>query len=463
MGFVALSALLSCGQDRWAEYYPYTGRALWIDSVMRAEYLWYADIPEFNDLNYFNTPSTFLSNAKSSKDSYSSVDTIDYSLDTGYGFDFTTSSADVNDTAYFALVTYVMPGSPADEAGMERGDWVMQVDGAYFTSKGDSVLEDGDSRTLLLGRYTAYTETDSLGNETTDYVVVEDRTVTLPAVREVEDAVIPVSTILNGSVGYLVYNSFDADYDEELLDFADLCASSGVSDFVLDLRYNEGGDMGSVELLAALLAPSSAMGSTLASLEYSDIRTEKDCDLTLDASLLNGHSALNLSTLYVLTTANTSAAAEMLIHCLDPHMSVVVIGRTTDGFYVATEDFSSDYYQWVLHLVTCYVYNASGTIMSSSGISPDYSINHLSDPATVLPLGDPDEALLSVALSYIDGTIDSDAKALGGSRTTLKSAPHAATVTEAGTEADAASADASSARRSRSGRHSFKRGLLLHR
>ena len=410
LGLISLTGLLSCGQDRWPEYYPYTGRDLWIDSVMREEYLWYADMADFDDLNYFSAPATFLSNAKATNDSYSSVDTIDYTLDTGYGFDFSTSSANVNDTAYFAMVTYVIPDSPADEAGIERGDWIMKVDGDYFTSKGDSVLEDGGSRALTLGRYTAYTETDSLGNETTDYEVVEDRTVTLPAVREVEDAVVLVSTIIDGSVGYLVYNSFDADYDDELLAFADLCASNGVSDVVIDLRYNTGGDMGSVELLAAMLAPTQAMGQVLASLEYNDLKTEKNRDITFDADLLGSSSGLDLSTVYVLTSSTTAAAAEMLINCLDPYMDVVVIGRTTEGFYVATEDFSSDYYQWVLHLAVCYVYNADGYSITSSGISPYYSINHLSDPATVLPLGDPDEALLSIALDYINGNSSLDAK-----------------------------------------------------
>lgn len=41
LGTLILTSLFSCGVDRWPEYYPETGRDIWIDSVMRQEYLWY--------------------------------------------------------------------------------------------------------------------------------------------------------------------------------------------------------------------------------------------------------------------------------------------------------------------------------------------------------------------------------------------------------------------------------------
>ena len=45
LGTLILTSLFSCGVDRWPEYYPETGRDIWIDSVMRQEYLWYRDMP----------------------------------------------------------------------------------------------------------------------------------------------------------------------------------------------------------------------------------------------------------------------------------------------------------------------------------------------------------------------------------------------------------------------------------
>lgn len=54
-----MTSLFSCGVDRWPEYYKWTGRDLWIDSVMREEYLWFEDIPNTKDLNYFLEPDAF--------------------------------------------------------------------------------------------------------------------------------------------------------------------------------------------------------------------------------------------------------------------------------------------------------------------------------------------------------------------------------------------------------------------
>lgn len=60
LGLLALTSLFSCGEDRWKEYYPLTGRDLWMDSLMREVYLWYEDIPAANSLNYFQAPDAFL-------------------------------------------------------------------------------------------------------------------------------------------------------------------------------------------------------------------------------------------------------------------------------------------------------------------------------------------------------------------------------------------------------------------
>lgn len=77
LGVLAMTSLFSCGVDRWPEYYKWTGRDLWIDSIMREEYLWFEDIPAAKELNYFLDPAAFLDKIKSPLDKgYSSVDTL---------------------------------------------------------------------------------------------------------------------------------------------------------------------------------------------------------------------------------------------------------------------------------------------------------------------------------------------------------------------------------------------------
>ena len=72
-----------------------------------------------------------------------------------------------------------------------------------------------------------------------------DRETQLPATRDVQDKDIPVCQVLeqNGKhIGYMLYNTFSPDNADEVKQYAQQFKDSNVSDVVLDLRYNAGGD-----------------------------------------------------------------------------------------------------------------------------------------------------------------------------------------------------------------------------
>lgn len=405
---LAMPFLASCGVNRWEEYYPLTQRDMWIDSLMREEYLWYKDIPSSENLNYFSEPATFLNSLLSSlDDGYSRIDSLYDVPETGYGFDYTLYSIADNDTAYNALVTYIIPGSPAEEAGLKRGEWIMMVDNEYITKKNETILTEGTAKKLLVG---TYDETTDEEGETVGFVKA-DRETQLPATRDVQDKDIPVCQVLeqNGKyIGYMLYNTFSPDNANEVKQYAQQFKDNNVSDVVLDLRYNAGGDMESVELMAAILAPANQIGYTLAQLKYSDKKSAKDRTLTLDESLLQGTANLGLTRLYVLTSTTTAGASEMLINCLKPYMDVFIVGEKTKGQTVATEPFCSQKHSYCLRPVVCEVFNAQGTADYASGFTPDEQAGSLSNLASVLPFGDPNEALLAKAIALINGETTPD-------------------------------------------------------
>ena len=96
----------------------------------------------------------------------------------------------------------------------------------------------------------------------------------------------------------------------------------------------------------------------------------------------------------------------MLINCLKPYMTIVLIGQTTKGEYVATETFINPKYPWALRPVVCEVFNSNGEANYSTGFKPDISINETSYLQYYLPLGDPNEILLNTALGVIAGVIE---------------------------------------------------------
>lgn len=423
LGLIALTSLFSCGVDRWEEYRDQTGQDLWIDSLMRQDYLWYQDIPSSQELtpSYFLTPPEFFKKILSTKDKgYSRIDTLDNESALSYGLDYTLYKIADNDTAYNAQISYIATGSPAANAGLERGEWIMMVNGDYLTKRNEGLLLKGDARQLLIGQYqiTQDAEGEEVG------VVRSDREVTLDAARTLTDNAVYYNSIYsNGStvVGYLVYNHFSSgptanseEYNNELRNLSRQYQAAGVNEFVLDLRYNSGGSMDCAQLLCTLLTPADRMNSPLALLKYNSKQIGKNRELALNPQLLQSGVNLNLSKIYILTTNLTAAASEMVINCLSPYMQVVLIGSTTAGENVATETFLNPKYPWAVRPVVCEVFNSLNKSDYANGFTPNYSVNELADPEKVLPFGNQQEALLGTALGLITGTISPKAtRAMG--------------------------------------------------
>ena len=146
---VSLSGFFSCGVDRWPEYAHQTALDTWILDIMQQNYLWYQELPSYDDVNLFVEPASFLSKVKSKQDSYSFVDSVMATPLPTYGFDYSLVRNPDIDTAYNALITYVIPGSPAAQAGLERGDWIMKVDTSYISKKYETYLLQGTKAVTL--------------------------------------------------------------------------------------------------------------------------------------------------------------------------------------------------------------------------------------------------------------------------------------------------------------------------
>ena len=397
LGTLILTSLFSCGVDRWPEYYPETGRDIWIDSVMRQEYLWYRDMPSPAAPDYFQKPEAFLKKAVASMDKgFSKIDSLLDEPIPSYGFNYSLYKVLDNDTAYNALISYVVPGSPAEEAGLKRGHWIMMLDGDYITKK-------------------VYKEVVGEDGKTTGSVVSIGDT-TIPASRSLIDKPVHYFNVIpwdGKTVGYLMYNKFKAGptadsqaYNDDLRKVFREFQTDGVNEFVLDLRYNTGGSLDCVQLLCTMLAPADKMNQLLALLRYSDKRVESNQDLTFNPALIQSGANLNLSTVYVLTTNATRGAAEMVINCLNPYMKVILIGTQTAGEYVATEPFVHPTDRFILNLVVCNVFNVQEKSDYANGFKPAYEYNEDSYLSTYLPFGNTNETLLNVALKTMSGVTE---------------------------------------------------------
>ena len=409
--------LTSCGEDRWAAYADQTQTDRWIDDTMRVWYYWNQDIPNTQKLNYFKEPFTFYASLLSPNDGngrfhYSTIDSLvsttrsipytDYS----YGFQFTTNRVENNDTALYAHVLYVAPESPASAIQLERGDWIMKMNGEPITSKNYTKLYGDNAMELTVGFY----------DVSKDTIIAYKESKNIASARTINDNPVHYKNVYargNKRIGYLVYNHFSSgathssnEYNNDLRNASQYFAGQQVNELILDLRYNNGGLLSSAELLCALLAPAHQLGQELGFLEFNRRFTPRQVPFTLDANLIQSGVNLNLSTLYVLTSSQTASASEMLINCLKPLMEkVVVLGTTTEGKNVGSRTFVNQEVMIAMSPIVCKIYNSKGESNYEKGLTPDLAVNENSNLPRFLPFGDPNELMLYTALGVIDGSI----------------------------------------------------------
>ncbi|NDV58319.1 S41 family peptidase [Bacteroides sp. 519] len=413
--FILAITFVSCGEDRRKEYAPRINANKWIVEVMRDNYYWHEDIPEDNKLNFYSVPSIFFPTLLSSKDGksgsrYSTMEdlsevettTTRSTEEVTYGMELSFITDKNKTKTYLARVLYVLEDSPAKEAGLKRGDWIFSVDGAAINANNTKKLITGSNITVEVGTIDE------------EMLPVTKEPVEIPAARSMlNNPVFYHNTYQRGSkkIGYLVYNSFvsgednDTRYLEELSNISNEFKTENVTEVVLDLRYNLGGELNRpVPLLCSMFAPEAVMGSLMGTVKYNEFNQDKNWTLSFLEEHLNGGSNLNLSNIYILTGSYTASASEAVINFLNPYMKVTLIGAKTVGKNVGSQEFTNteEFPQIILQPIVCQIFNSEEKSDYASGFTPEYLIDE--SKQDMKELGDPEELLLATALSIIDGT-----------------------------------------------------------
>lgn len=449
-----MTGISSCKDDKDDIENPTaTESQKWVEKTMRKHYYWNDEIPQASKLNYTKDTKDFFYSLLSKNDGkdysdnsghyyYSTIKELsaasrsNINEENSYGFEYTgIYAAGSNSQFIYAVILYVLKDSPADVAGLKRGDWIMQMN--------DHDISQADFNSLASGNGVSFTI--SRWNATRNMLVKMDDKITLSASHAIEEDPVLVAKTLYSPVkgqriGYLVYTRFedgktegDTSYDDELRNLSKT-TFNGVEEFVLDLRYNNGGLLSSALLLCSILEPNSALDQSLGYLKYNDGKKE---------SLYNGRSALkgggsnlNLKTLYVLVGNNTASASEMVINSLKPYMNVILIGEKTEGKNVGSLTYTSDDKAWEMHPIVCQIYNSKDFTDYAYGFKPDinnineafaYVATNTVEPVRMYELGNPNEWMLNIAVNMIDGVSANAAMSRAvtiGNKVTFQKAPY---------------------------------------
>lgn len=309
----------------------------------------------------------------------------------------------------FAIVLYVYPGTPADRAGLKRGDFILGLNGGYITR--ENRMELYEASTLFLMR----------GIWTDEGLAPDPELILMNAEQVYENPILKDTVIVKDSkrIGYLSYADYTQASEGELQRVFSGFKSKGVTDVVLDLRYNGGGYVRTMSVLVSILAPESDVRSKNVYLRqiwnpqlaaYFEKEGEDLTERFTDTLAVN----MNLDHLYVLTSEYSASASESTIVGLRPYLNLTQIGDTTHGKYCAgglfqamvqnnrgewVEDNSIS--NWGMYLMIYRLANVRGDDSFLGGLAPDIRADE--DYFPLHQWGDERDPLLGRAIEAITG------------------------------------------------------------
>jgi len=325
------------------EYYTYSVNG---STVVDAKYSYISDIATKN-------PTAFI------QDKQSAVDLE------GNGNDFGVKLGAYGQggTTFALFVTAVYQNSPADKGGMKRSDRIYKINGRTI---GDNYNNDRDFIN------TAFNGTSI----TIEGVKYENGVSGSPYTVQLTKAVYKSSPVYAAKVftagtkkiGYLAFARFSVlsnakpDLDAAFTDFS----TKGVTDLIIDLRYNGGGYVNTAEYIMNQIAPASANGQVMFAehynalmqsggatilknqpfldangkvqyqngqmITYADVNfsVSGNTERILKAGPLNTGSS-SISKVVFIVSGSTASASELVINCLKPYMTVKMVGTKTYG------------------------------------------------------------------------------------------------------------------------------------
>lgn len=429
--FILLSSFfilfVSCGEDRTYEYEEKTACDHWIFTAMKENYLWGDSIKEekLDWKNYFSKPATFFDKLTdfapiNDKFSWCAIDTLledhhargYFNHYDSYGMDFIVMSDPTGSTSrQYARIMTVYPNSPAQRCGLERGDFIVMIDGTRFSSNISEKLVKGVARKLVVSKLGVNSETD-------EYVWNQTDTINLDSSEYVVDEAFPVYKSFEtayGRVCYLMCNRLtegpteystnrtatSTRFRDEMKEYMSVIKNEKPYALILDLRLCNDGTLSMALSLASYLVSDVSPISVFAKTIYRDSKTNLNTEFVYESEGLSNN--LGLKELIVITSPYTQGAAEWLIRGIRASMGeqfLTTCGTTTAGQIVLTEAIPSTY-SVTLHPAVAYVADGESNYDYANGINPTNEIDERSY-AFLYPYGNTSEVVLNYLLQTMN-------------------------------------------------------------
>ena len=402
--------LLSCKKNNSKPDYPAGSNEninTWMLDSLKRYYYWNEQLPVNPAIE--QSPLNFFSSVRNAVDRFSYI-TLPNDATTApagnrnFGFDYTIIS-DQNSDKVVGLIKVVLKDSPASRTGLKRGDYISKINAKTITAANAQALQQeilsSDRFMLTLAEQSNGIWADTRTLELAKGIILDQR---------------EISKVIESDgkkIGYLYFIDFTPGLASSLSTVFSNFKSQGISDLILDLRYNAGGQVAETAAICAMIAQNVSFdkpfiiykGNKNGGTKTESIGSAATFDRTANFNTLLQYN-LGLSRVYILTTAATASASEVMINNLKPFIQVVQIGEKTRGKDEASfkifDARTPKLVNWEMHPIVYKLFNANGNGGYSAGINPDVTINEL-NTLPLLDFGDTADPMVKAAIASATG------------------------------------------------------------
>lgn len=259
-----------------------------------------------------------------------------------------------NGTDYIGLtIGYVYPGSPAEAAGLRRGDTIYKMGSTRITrSNYQSVMQElfyspSGTYDIVYARYEANDAAER-------YDLVQDKKAEVTAASYGYNPILYAAILTNSelssdnaasdlppfNIGYMASESFDATAQEvmdyQIRQFID----AGITELILDLRFNVGGEVQQSRYLASSIVGRDYDDKIFFKAKFRDGKIEEWPFKSgpSESDKLGEAPSMGLKRLWVIMSENTASASELIINALKGvDFPITLIGSRSEGKNVGME------------------------------------------------------------------------------------------------------------------------------
>ncbi|OHD08053.1 S41 family peptidase [Sphingopyxis sp. RIFCSPHIGHO2_12_FULL_65_19] len=202
--------------------------------------------------------------------------------------------------------------------------------------------------------------------------------------------------------GYINLRTFISSADQQLRTAFLNFRNQGVTDIIIDFRYNGGGLVSTAELMGDLLGRNRTSSEIFSQLNFRPSKASNNETRYFAAQ----PESIAPTRIAFIGTGSTASASELVINSMLPYLgtSMTLVGANTYGKpvgQIALDRAECDDRMRVVAFATA---NSAGASDYYDGLAPKIANSCAANDDLSLPLGDPREASVRAAIGFLSGT-----------------------------------------------------------